>query len=259
MNRLIRRKLTMARRALEFAQANPSTDASWTGVVSRLGELADRADALDQEQTQGRAARRTAVASRRALRDRIRADYLRHLVTTAGVAFKDATAAPKEFRMPRNGGPTYQQFGSAAHAMLTAATPIRDQLVSAGLGETLLDELTTALAEFDAANAAERSARRVHMTARSAIEELGHALVEQVQLLDGLLRPRIRKDPTLAPPWERIRTLEGPERAGRAQVVGAIGPAPGDEMVIPAADAVAPAAEEVQGDAPEGEGQRNVS
>jgi len=271
MNRLIRRKLTMARRALEFAQANPSTDASWTGVVSRLGELVDRADALDQEERQGRADRRTAVATRRELRDRIHTDYLRHLVTTAGVAFKDAAAVPKEFRLPRNGGP-YLQFGGAAHAMLAAASPIRDQLVAAGLGETLLDELTQALAEFDAATAAETSGRRVHMTARSAMEELSQELVEQVRLLDGLLRPRIRKDPELGPPWERIHTLEGPERAGRTPVVGIIGPAAGDEMLIPAAasqggagsaegSAVqeSPAVEATQDDVPEEEGQRNVS
>ena len=42
----VRRKLTMAARALSFTRANPPSDASHTAVVTRLEERLARADAL---------------------------------------------------------------------------------------------------------------------------------------------------------------------------------------------------------------------
>jgi hypothetical protein len=267
MKRLVRRKLTMAGRVRDFTRTYPSTDASWTGVVSRLEELLARAGALEQVERQGRADRRTASATRRELRDRIQADYLRHLVTTAAVAFKDDLAVPREYRLPRLNGP-YRVFGATAHGMLAAAQPIRDRLITAGLGETLLDDLTAALTEFDAATEADAASRRSHMVARGELEDVADQITEQVKLLDGLMRPRIRREPALRDAWERISTLEGPARAGRKPVVGTIGPAPGNEMVMPEELPAEPSTEqgllnpgsqdEDAADTPDGEGDRNV-
>jgi hypothetical protein len=268
MKRLVRRKLTMAGRVRDFTRTYPSTDASWTGVVSRLEELLTRAGELELVERQGRADRRTASATRRAVRDRIQADYLRHLVTTASVAFKDDPAVPKVYRLPRLNGP-YRVFGATARAILTAAQPVRDRLVAAGLGETLLDELAAALAEFDAATEADAASRRAHMVARGELEELADQIGEQVKLLDGLMRPRIRREPALKEAWERISTLEGPDRASRTPVVGAIGPAPGNEMVTPEELPVEPSAgqgllnpgsqdDDGSADTPAGGGDRNV-
>ena len=53
--------------------------------------------------------------------------------------------------------------------------------------------------------------------ARGELRELGDALTEQVRLLDGLQRPRLRQEPGLRDTWERIRTLEGPTRASRSR------------------------------------------
>lgn len=257
MKRLIRRKLTMAGRVRDFARTYPSTDASWTGVVSRLEELLTRAGALEQVERQGRASRRTAQATRRELRARLHADYLRHLITTVAVAFQGDPAVPREFHLPRLNGP-YHVFGATAHAMHSAAEPLSDRLIAAGLGETLLADLAAGLTAFDEAVEAEAASRRAHMVARGELEEIADQIGAQVRLLDGLLRPRIRKEPGLKDAWDRIHTLEGPEKFSRNRVVGAIGPAAADEMVMPADAASEPVAEVP--DAPQdGEGERRAS
>jgi hypothetical protein len=84
----------------------------------------------------------------------------------------------------------------------------------------------------------------------------------------SLMRPRIRREPALKEAWERISTLEGPERASRTPVVGAIRPPPGNEMVMPEELPVEPSAgqgllnpcsqdEDGSADSPDGEGDRN--
>lgn len=216
MDRLIRRKLTMARRALEFARAYPSTDASWSGVVSRLEELLSRADTLALTERQGRADRATASRARRELRARIHADHLRHLGATAEVAFKEELAVPGGFRVPRGNAP-YLAFIAAARAMHAAGEGARERLIAVGLGETLLDDLRVALGELEQVGEVATTSRRSHMVARGELRELGDALTEQVRLLDGLLRPRLRQEPGLRDTWERIRTLEGPTRASRSR------------------------------------------
>jgi hypothetical protein len=267
MRRLVRRKLAMAGRALGFVRGHPSTDASWAGVVGRLEELLTRARELEATEREGRSDRRTATAARRALRERIQAEMLRHLVTTAGEAFKGEVAVPGEYRLPALNGP-FRTFGAAARELHAAALPVRDRLVVAGLGETLLDDLAQALAEFDAAGAAADAARVVHVTARAGLEEVTEQVMVQVRLLDGLLRPRFRREPGLREAWESASSVDGPIVAARrpaGPVVGQIGPAPGNEVLLaPAAEAVTPVQEvpqsvEEPAAPPDDEGRRDVA
>lgn len=255
----------MASRALAFTREHPSTDASWAGVVTRLEELLAKAGELEARERDGRSDRRTATAARRVLRDRIQAEMLRHLVTTAGEAFKDEVAVPGEYRLPALNGP-YRTFGAAARELLVAAVPVRDRLVAAGLGETLLDDLAEALAEFDAAGQAADAARVVHVTARAGLEEVTEQVVVQVRLLDGLLRPRFRREPELRDAWESASSVDGPALASRrpaGPVVGQIGPAPGNEMMLPSTPATeegATSPEDAEpASPPVNEGRRDVS
>ncbi len=224
MDRNVRRKLAMAGRVLEFARTNPSEGESWTGVVTRLEELLSRAGLVEVAEQEGRLGAREARARRRELRDRIHREMVRHLVNTVEVAFKGDPARRKGFDLPRMNGP-YQRYVSLAKATLARALPVRDELVAAGLGETLLDDLGQALDAFDAADADAVVKRREHVAARQALLSLIDEVMDQVTLLDGLLRPRFRTDAELAGTWELVRAVDGPERAGRNQVVGAIGPA----------------------------------
>lgn len=79
----------MAHRALDFAAAHPSTDASYTALVGRLQERLARSDALSIQQRDGHTGEGAAVAHREALRCTMQQVQLRHLVGVAEMAVKD--------------------------------------------------------------------------------------------------------------------------------------------------------------------------
>jgi hypothetical protein len=196
----VRRKLTMAARALSFTRANPPSDASHIAVVSRLEERLARADALALQERQGRAAARTAVEARRVLRRRMHLGPVRHLVRTAQVAAKDGPMLDGDFQLPALHGP-YRSFHVAVRSLLGAATANRERLVQGGLGETLLDDLTTLLAEFERQTDAVFVARSTHIGARAELVSVTDDALDLVGLLDGIHRGRFADDAEKLAAW----------------------------------------------------------
>jgi hypothetical protein len=202
----IRWKLSMAARALEFSRANPSTDASHVGVVTRLGEQLTRADALAIQERDGRLIARNAVERRQVIRRTLEQQTLRHLMRVATAAARENPTAAGLFALPRHPGP-YRTFITSARAMLTAATAHRDLLIQHGLGETTIEYLTGALAEFETATANQHAGRREHVAARAELINVANECVELVGLLDGLNRARYEDDAPLLAAWESARNL----------------------------------------------------
>ena len=64
-----------------------------------------------------------------------------------------APALAGQFILPRTGAP-HRYFLTAAKAMLDRAVEFKEVLLAHGLGATLIDGLTKALAEFDTTTAA---------------------------------------------------------------------------------------------------------
>jgi len=267
MDRQVRRKLAMVERVLEFVRTHPSEGVSWTGVVSRLEELVKDAGVMAVAEEEGRQGARGATAQRRAVRDRMHREMVTHLVLTAQVAFKGDDARVASFALPKSTRP-YRAYAVAAKALHTKALPLGTELVAAGLGDTLIDDLGVAIEELDAATAAAVARRREHVDARLRLFAITEQMMEQVRLLGGLLRPRYRREPALAELWENVRQVDGPARFGRNGVVGSIGPAPGNEMVVPAAasqggagsgkESPSPATPQEPAN-PDAAGERNVS
>lgn len=205
-----RRTLSMAARALDFAKANPSTDASHVAVVTRLEERLASADALALQERDGRFGERDATGRRRALRRIIQQELLQHLVRTVQAAAKADPAIPAgDFALPNSSG-AYRTFATDAKAMLAVALPLREALLPHGLGETTLDDLGKALAEFDALTEAAHLGRRQHVDGRAALNAAAAELSEVVRLLDGIYRKRFRNQAGLLAAWESARNLVGP-------------------------------------------------
>jgi hypothetical protein len=220
----IRRKLAMAVRARDFAQAHPSTDASYTALVARLQDRLTRADGLAMLQRDGHNGERAAVAHRGALRATIQRVQLRHLVGVAAMAAKDHPDLSGSFVYPDSGGP-YHTFITAARSMLAAAAPNKDLFASLGLGDTFLDELTQAVAEFDATTEAAHARRRDHVGARAELATLADECIKLTGLLDGFYRIRFRNDSQSLAEWESSRNVVGPFRP-KQQPAPAPTPAP---------------------------------
>ena len=73
----------MAVRALEFAEANPATDASYVAVVAKLQDAVTRADVLAIQQRDGIVNEHTAIGVRDETRFTLQRQQLRHLVRVA--------------------------------------------------------------------------------------------------------------------------------------------------------------------------------
>jgi hypothetical protein len=104
--------------------------------------------------------------------------------------------------------------------MLAKAESQMDLLVSQGMSETLLDDLGKGYEEKS------RSGRRDHVGARADLDTVTGEIMEQMRLLDGLVRHRLGRDSELMAAWESARNVPGPFRTK-------VSPAPPGSGVVP--------------------------
>jgi len=231
----VRRILAMVVRVLDFIRINPSTETGYNSLVSRLEERLKRADALAAQEREGQLAEREAIARRKELRRNVQLQQLRTLVLVAQMAAKDRPELAGQFVLPPFSVP-HKTFLTAAREMLARALAEKELFVSLGLGESFLDELGKAVAEFDGATQTAHEGRSKHVGARADLSAVTDECMDLVVLLDGLNRVRFRDDPEKLAAWESARNVVGPFRSRSSD-------SPSDGGVIPRAPGgVAPAA-----------------
>jgi hypothetical protein len=204
----IRRKFSMAGKALAFERANPSTDASHVGVVDRLADLVARVDAVLVREQNGKIGQRAAAERRREIREGLNT-RLRHLVRVGKAAAKHNPALVGEFVAPPYTGPNRIFIGSA-RALVAQATTHRDALLDAGLGGTLLDDIAERIAAFEVASLGTDTGRRAHVEATATYDGLARECLDLVELLDGLNQVRFEQKPELLAAWKSARNVFGP-------------------------------------------------
>lgn len=216
----IRRKLSMTARALDFSTANPSDQASIKTVVTRLETLVNRADELSVQQRSGAVDEQLAIAQRAVVRRAMRRDQMNQLLRLANSVKKSHPELKGLFRMPRYGA-TNRDFLIAAQDMLVKVIAQKPLLDTLGLGETLVDDLTRAVAAYTTATEGAHAGRSSHVGASSELEEVVNDGVAVVGVLDSLNRPRFRDEPELLAAWISASNVRA-----RAKKTTAAGPAP---------------------------------
>lgn len=211
METRIRRKLSMAERALAFELAQPSGDASHQSLVDRLQQLTTQATALAQREHEGGVGESAARSRRRALRHDI--DHqLRHLARVAVRATRtDPTLAGKLVAPPFNA--PNRVFIGVAESMLQTATGMSGTLVAAGLGTAFLAALTDAVAAFNASGSTANTGRLDHIGAHADFGAVAREIMELVRLIDGLNTVRFKDQPTLLAEWQAAKNVFGSVRA----------------------------------------------
>jgi hypothetical protein len=205
-----RRKLSMAIRALEFSNAHPDTDPSYTGVVSRLEEAVTGARALEVQESSGHTREGAAHARRKLLRRAITTQLI-HLVRVGAAAARTRPDLVREFP-PAKPSRTNRAFLAAARSMLARANAEKDLLVANGLGTNFLDTFGKALDQFDADTETSHIGRSEHVVAGSdLVAVIGECMME-VGILDGLNRARFASDSDLLAGWMSARNVAGPFR-----------------------------------------------
>ena len=224
MQTRIRRKLSMAERALAFELAQPSGDASHQSLVDRLQELTTQATALVQQEREGGVGESAARARRRALRRDI--DHqLRHLARVAVRATRTDPTLAGQLVAPRFNAPN-RVFIGVAQSMLQTATTVSAQLVAAGLGTAFLADLSDAVGAFNASSATADTGRLDHIGAHADFDAVAREIMELVRLIDGLNTVRLKDQPKLLAEWQAAKNVFGSVRAkpDEAADVGAVTP-----------------------------------
>lgn len=224
-----RRKLSMAQKVLDFSRANTSTDAGYSGVITRLEQSLGRANALAKEAVETTEEELMAIRRRRRLRLRIK-ELLRHLSSVGSAAAVERPGLDEAFTMPRHNLPN-RLFAIKASALHDRATEHLDLLKTFALGETFITELATAVAEFETAGTEANLDRVTHVGARRDLVDATVECMELVNVLDGFNRARFATDTKLLGAWEAARNVFGPFTRSAPDVVdpsvaGEIPPAP---------------------------------
>ena len=212
MNAILRRRFEMAMRVRDFLRAHPTNGVAEGTAFARLEELLKRVDALAAQQRAGVVASRAASEQRAGVRRALQSKLLRYLAGVGAVAGKGNLELAAQFRLPHTRA-SHQAFLTMARGMLEHATAQKDLLVSRGMSETLLDDLTLAIAEFEKTLEATRAGRRDHVGASADLRSVASEIAEQVRLLDGLVRYRFGENAELMAAWLSARNVEGPFRS----------------------------------------------
>jgi len=199
----------MATRVRDFLRAH-KTDVVGEGLgLAKLEELVTRAEALVARQRAGFAVTRSATMQRQGIRDTLQTALLRYLKAVSQAAAKVNPDLVAQFQMPHL-KVSHQVFVAAVGGLLAKANEQKDLLVSHGMQPSLLDDLGSALADFERTLEASRTGRREHMGATADLTAVAAEIVEQVHILDGLMRYRFRDNAELTAEWAGARNMLGP-------------------------------------------------
>jgi len=212
MNALLRRRLEMAARVRDFLRAHRTEVEAEAMALTRLEELLQRAQSLEEQQQNGLVATHAATAKREELRRTLQHTLLKFLAAVATVAAKANTDLLIQVRLPR-GTASNQFFLSAGRRILTKATVEKDLLIAQGLSPTLFDDVDNALTGFEQTLELTRAGRREHTGASADLRRIATEIGEQVRLLDGLVRYRFGGNAELMGAWDSARNEVGPSRS----------------------------------------------
>ncbi len=229
MRGFIRRELEAAARALAFVQAHPSTDPSYTAIVTRLQANVSGADSHAIDQRDGTTNQHAATAQRDAIRAEMQVQ-LRHLARVAEDALADHPELQGAFALPTPGA-ALKTFTTAARSMLTTATAQEAVLVGLGLGTSFVSDLAQAMATFEATGSGQSSAKLTHVGARVDLEVTASESLHLMKVLDGLHRTRFRDQPDLMAEWLSARHVVAPSRAKQSAEPEPVPPEPVQAVV----------------------------
>jgi hypothetical protein len=206
-----RRKIEMGTRALDFSRAHPDGSPGYAAAVARLEERLARAEQLASQQREGLLEVRAATVRKRELRRGMRQAHLPHLAQVAKVAAREVPELAQKF-VVKPGTTTYLAFRTAARGMAAEAQSQKEVLVRHGLVEAVLENLTQALDQFDAAVEHGSEGRQAHVGASAELNAVADEIVQVVRVMDGLNRYRFMSDAELLASWESASNVRATPR-----------------------------------------------
>lgn len=209
MQARLRRRLEMAARVRDFLRAHQVDGVGDDLGLAKLEALLERAENLATQQRTGVAAERAATKQRQEVRRVLQPKILGYLSAVGAVSATRNAELAEQFRMPPPNA-THQALLTMSRAILEKATAQKDLLVSLGMSAQVLEELATALGEYEQTIEATHAGRRDHMGARADLEAVAADISVQVRLLDKVVRYRFGDNAEVIGAWEGARNVTGP-------------------------------------------------
>lgn len=201
MNAQVRRRMEMGARALDFSRAHPDPSPGYAASVAQLADCLTRAEQLATQQREGIRLVHTASTRKGILRRKMREGHFSHLAHVAEAAAREVPELADQFVLTQATRP-FLAFRTAARAMAAEAQNRRELLEKYGLAGTVLESLTEALDEFDAATEQGTEGRRAHVGASAELKAAANEVVQIVNRMDGFNRVRFADDPESLAAWE---------------------------------------------------------
>jgi alkyl sulfatase BDS1-like metallo-beta-lactamase superfamily hydrolase len=209
MNAQLRRRLEMAARVRDFLRAHQMDGVGQGLGLAKLEQLLERGENLATQQRTGVAVARAATKQRQEIRRVLQPKILGYLSVVGAVAATQNAELAQQFRMPPANA-THQALLTTSRAILEKATAQKEVLVSLGMSEHVLEELATALGQYEQTLEATSAGRREHVGARADLKTVAAEISEQLRLLDKVVRYRFGDNSELMGAWESARNVAGP-------------------------------------------------
>src|SRR5260370_32738196 len=190
MNAQLRRRLEMAARARDFLRAHQMDGVGQVLGAAKLEQLLEHAENLAPQQRMGVAVERSAGKQRQELRRALQPRILGYLSAVGAVVGTQNAELAEQFRMPPP-NTTHQGLLTMSRAILERAMAQKELLVKLGMSEQVLDELTTALGQYEDTLPATSAGRRGHVGARADLQAVAADISKQLRLLDKVVRYRL--------------------------------------------------------------------
>jgi hypothetical protein len=203
MNRVVRRKLAMAKRVRDFCRAHP---ADVPGFLEVMEELEWRLDRVAELVDQRRAAQREDGSQelKEEIRATIRDKYLRNLIRIARAADDIDLLVARLFRLPNKkaGGATFLTW---AVSLLGEAAQRQELFIRDGMPATFVADARALLDQYSRLLEAEERANHDLKTLHE-INQLTAGTVRLVKRLDGINFLRFQEDPGMLEAWQEVRS-----------------------------------------------------
>jgi len=209
----------MAARVRDFLRAQQMDGVGQGLGLAKLEELLERAENLATKQRSGVAVERSAAKERQEIRHALQPKILGYLSVVGAVAAKQNVELEVQFRMPPANA-THQALLTMSRAILEKATAQKELLVKLGMSENVLEELGTALGQYEQTLEATSAGRREHVGARADLKAVAAEISEQLRLLDKIVRYRLGENSELMGAWDSARNVAGPGAVKNVPIAG---------------------------------------
>ena len=212
MNRQVRLKIEMGAHALEFSVAQPDTEPAMQSAVTKLEQLLKDAGDAAVRQRDGLIQVHAASARKEELRRKM-ALGIGHMAEVGRAAARERQELGTTFRFKPD-ATSFRTFLTACRAMVEAAEAHQETLVKFGQVQSVVDEFTQQIDQFDAAITQGNDGRSAHVGATLELQSVAQEIARTVRVMDARNRQRFAGDPQLLGAWLYASTVHGRPRAG---------------------------------------------